>query len=166
MGSQMSVFCNTMDYDFCIFETIPFWNSHENSEKTNRNDDLFINHHLNYVDMDTKISSDCYESTCISNESKNKMRDIMNISHDNFAKMLKMTSSTFRESLKNIDIVDIFLLVPIEKRNKCECCDIQRVLTEINNIHKNMKQNNKCFCKICSSFILYDPHCVCGIYDD
>lgn len=150
----MSVFYNTMNSDFCICET-------------NGNDDfLFVNYCLNYMDIDKKISSDCSESTCISNESQYKMHDIMDISHDNFAKMLNMTSSTFRESLKNIDIVDIFLLVPIEKRNKCECCDIQRVLTEINNIHKNMKQNKNCFCKICSSFILYDPHCVCGIYDD
>lgn len=93
--------------------------------------------------------------------------------HEKLTKTINISQTDLNDSLENIDIYEIFISVPVEKRNKCDMCDIQRVLMEINNIHddtitrkKTYVDQEKCYCKICSSIILYDPHCVCGIYED
>lgn len=93
--------------------------------------------------------------------------------YEKLTKTINISQLDFNNSLGNIDIHEIFISVPIEKRNKCDICDIQRILMEINNIHndhvtkkKTSVNHKKCYCKICSSIFLYDPHCVCGIYED
>lgn len=105
-------------------------------------------------------------------ENNNKKKYNLIDFHNKLAKSLNISQMTFFCSLGNIDINDIFLSVPIEKRDRCENCDIQRVLSKIKKIHdSDLKKkipwnDNKCYCRICSSIILYDPHCVCGIYED
>jgi len=109
---------------------------------------------------------------------KNKTKNVqLPIIYRKLASKLHLELSLFYKALGKIDIYSIFLSVPSDKRNKCDCCDIQRLLTEIKNIHNNNIQknqtthihywkSNKCFCRICSAIYLYDPHCTCGIYED
>ena len=92
--------------------------------------------------------------------------------YEKLTKIINISQLEFNNSIGNIDVHKIFISVPVEKRNKCDICDIQRILMKINNIHndyvtkkKTSVNHKKCYCKICSSILLYDPHCVCGIYE-
>lgn len=161
MGLHISIFYKTTYLNSSVSETI-------------ENENIFTNYSLDNIEIDRKNNSfdenHNYYSNCssfiyISKEIDN-YDDNFDILYNNLAKTLHMTPNIFKRSLKNININKIIMSAPFDKINKCEHCDIQWILTEINKIHNNIKRNGKCYCKICSSFILYDPHCVCGIYDD